>query len=176
MSFAKKKATWIGAAALASLAGIGAVVTKNLLDKKNLNTNKESTKLNSLKLTQFNRLSTPLPKGFYGYKIEMDEYYEKLLKEIKEEPKLLWKYFMIILSIPRPSGKLDKIRSTLKKIANLLNVEYTQDKIGNVVLRKSATKGYENAPGVVVQCHMDMVTTKTGNLYTTHKRKFIEIS
>jgi len=62
---------------------------------------------------------------------------------------------------PRPSGKLDKMRAALKASADALNIEYTEDKIGNVCLKKKGSPGFENATGVVIQCHMDMVCTKT---------------
>lgn len=41
------------------------------------------------------------------------------------------------------------------------NLEYTQDDSNNVVIRKPATEGYENAPTVILQGHCDMVAEKT---------------
>ena len=37
-----------------------------------------------------------------------------------------------------------------------LNLETYQDKYYNVILRK-ASQGYEDAPGIMIQGHMDMV-------------------
>jgi len=160
MSLGNKKKLFRGGAAIASIAGIGYFV-KQFLDQKkedNCSTNKCcDDKQNANKL---NRVSQPLPKDYLGVKLELTDYYENLLKELPE-PKLVYKHFMTCLSTPRPSGKLDKMRAAIKKTADLLNLEYTQDKIGNVVLKKKGSKGYENATGVVIQCHMDMVTTKT---------------
>eukprot|EP01084_Bolivina_argentea_P049292 90672_1 len=144
-----KKRLLGGGAAIAGIATIGLLV-KQFLDKKNTNSTKTKNK----------RESSSLPKDYLGAKIELTDYYLNLLNELPE-PKLLYKHFMTCLSTPRPSHKLDKMRNALKRTANLLNIEYTQDKIGNVCLKKKGSKGYENAPGVVIQCHMDMVCTKT---------------
>jgi len=143
-------------AAVASIAGIGLLI-KQALDKQN---DKTEQKQQAIKSSKSTRISPPLPKNYLGAKIELSDYYENLLNQLPE-PKLLYKHFMTCLSTPRPSTKLDKMRAALKKTADLLNIEYTQDKIGNVCLKKQGSKGYENAPGVVIQCHMDMVCTKT---------------
>eukprot|EP01084_Bolivina_argentea_P049296 90678_1 len=109
---------------------------------------------------ELNKLSKSLPKGYHGIDIELQDFYTKLLAEMPE-PKLVFKYFMKCLETPRPSGKLDKMRNVLKSLANKLGVTYNVDKVGNVCLRKPGSKNYENAPGVIIQCHMDMVCTKT---------------
>eukprot|EP01083_Nonionella_stella_P280561 954433_1 len=109
---------------------------------------------------QLKKLSKSLPKGYHGIDIELQDFYTKLLAEMPE-PKLVFKYFMKCLETPRPSGKLDKMRNVLKSLANKLGVTYNVDKVGNVCLRKPGSKNYENAPGVIIQCHMDMVCTKT---------------
>eukprot|EP01134_Creolimax_fragrantissima_P007128 CFRG7128T1 len=77
---------------------------------------------------------------------------------VKEFP-LFWKYFVMCLETPRPSGHLDKIRARLLTIANELGLEYDTDKIGNVIIRKPAGKGFETSPSVCVQCHLDMVAS-----------------
>eukprot|EP01084_Bolivina_argentea_P293650 505076_1 len=107
-----------------------------------------------------NRLSEPLPKDYSGIPVELTDYYQNLLQELPA-PRLLYKHFMTCLSTPRPSFKLDKMRTALKATADLLKIEYTQDDTGNVCLKKPPSKGYEEATGVVIQCHMDMVCTKT---------------
>eukprot|EP01083_Nonionella_stella_P237529 833179_1 len=127
------------------------------IDNKNTN-DTETTQSKSEKVLV--RVSEPLPKDYSGVKLELSDYYLNLLQQMPE-PKLLYKHFMTCLSTPRPSGKLDKMRAALKATAVLLNIEYTQDEIGNVCLKKPGSKGYEDATGVVIQCHMDMVCTKT---------------
>ena len=159
MSLNKKKLLG-GSAAIASVAGIGYFVY-SLLDKQKDDDTIDKDKKQIVKLPQ---LSPALPKDYLGVKLDLPEYYEKLLNDLPE-PKLLYKHFMTCLSTPRPSEKCDKIRAALKKTAQLLNIEYVQDEVGNVCLKKKGSKGYENATGVVIQCHMDMVCTKTGTIF-----------
>ena len=62
-----------------------------------------------------------------------------------------------ITQVPRPSKKEGKIREYLLDFAKKHNIEVKTDEIGNVVMKKAATPGHENAPTVVMQAHMDMV-------------------
>ncbi|MGB4654126.1 MAG: aminoacyl-histidine dipeptidase [Bacteroidales bacterium] len=80
------------------------------------------------------------------------------------KPELLWKYFYEILQVPRPSKKEEKIIEYLVDFAESQKLDYQQDKIGNVVIRKPATKGYEHFPIVVLQSHMDMVCEKNSDV------------
>ena len=48
----------------------------------------------------------------------------------------------------------------LKNFGNELGLETKVDETGNVLIRKPATKGYENAPTLILQSHMDMVCEK----------------
>ncbi len=45
-----------------------------------------------------------------------------------------------------------------------LNLETRQDKVGNVVIHKPATKGYESAKTVILQSHLDMVPQKNSDV------------
>lgn len=76
------------------------------------------------------------------------------------EPKILWDRFYGISQIPRPSKKEEKIREHLKNLLKELNVDFKEDKVGNILAYVPATKGYENAPTVVLQGHVDMVCEK----------------
>ena len=46
-------------------------------------------------------------------------------------------------------------------VAEKLDLDYEQDKFWNVIVRKPASKGYEDAPVVMLEGHMDMVCAKT---------------
>lgn len=76
------------------------------------------------------------------------------------KPENLWQRFYEISQVPRPSKKEGKILAHLKQLAKELNIEYVQDKVGNIVMKVPATQGYENAPTVVLQGHVDMVCEK----------------
>lgn len=84
------------------------------------------------------------------------------LKELK--PELIFGIFDEITKVPRPSKKEGKIRQFLIDFAEKHGIEYKTDEIGNVVMLKAATPGYENAPTVVLQGHMDMVCEKNGGV------------
>jgi len=70
-------------------------------------------------------------------------------------PHLLWKYFLEICEIPRPSKKEEKITAYLLEFAQKQGLEARRDEIGNVVIFKSATPGKENVKPVVLQSHTD---------------------
>lgn len=86
------------------------------------------------------------------------------MSEIKNlQPKLVWEIFDEITKVPRPSKHEEKIGQYLVDFAKSHNLEYQCDAIGNVVIRKSATAGYENRPTVVLQAHTDMVCEKNSD-------------
>ena len=80
------------------------------------------------------------------------------------EPRLVWEQFDAITRVPRPSKKEEKIREYLVRFAADHGIECHTDKIGNVVMRKPATPGYEQRPKVILQSHMDMVCEKNSGV------------
>ena len=79
---------------------------------------------------------------------------------IELKPACVFKQFARINQIPRPSKKEEKMIEFLKNFGNELELETKVDETGNVLIRKPATKGYENAPTLILQSHMDMVCEK----------------
>ncbi len=79
------------------------------------------------------------------------------------EPKSLFKFFGEILSIPRPSKHEEKMTEYLINWAKERNLDYVSDEIGNVIIRKGATKGKENSPWVCLQSHIDIVCEKNSD-------------
>ncbi len=79
-------------------------------------------------------------------------------------PKLVFEYFEQILQIPRPSKKEEKMIAFLEDFAKKHNLEYKIDDIGNVLIKKPATEGYEDKPTVILQSHIDMVPEKRTDL------------
>ena len=73
------------------------------------------------------------------------------------EPRIVWEQFDPITRVPRPSKKEGKIIEFLLDFSRKHNIEYKKDAIGNVVMRKPATPGFEDRPAVILQSHMDMV-------------------
>ena len=81
--------------------------------------------------------------------------------EVKDlKPELIWKCFDEITKVPRPSCHEEKIREFLVDFAKRNKIAVKTDKCGNVVMKKAATPGHENAPTVILQAHMDMVAEK----------------
>ena len=79
------------------------------------------------------------------------------------EPKGLWKNFYELTQIPRPSKKEEKVVAFLKEFGEKLGLETIVDSVGNVIIRKPATPGYEDRMGVVLQAHVDMVPQKNSD-------------
>lgn len=79
------------------------------------------------------------------------------------EPKLIWQCFDEITKVPRPTHHLDKMREFLVDWAARHNIEVATDEVGNVMMRKPATPGHENAPTIILQGHQDMVAEKRGD-------------
>ncbi|HNR65311.1 MAG TPA: aminoacyl-histidine dipeptidase [Atribacterota bacterium] len=69
-------------------------------------------------------------------------------------------FFAEISKIPRCSGNEKAISDYLVSFARERNLEVEQDKSLNVIIKKPAFPGYENAPTVIIQGHMDMVCDK----------------
>jgi len=78
-------------------------------------------------------------------------------------PKRVWKNFYLLTQIPRPSKKEAKVIEFMKKFGEDLGLDTTVDKVGNVIIRKPATKGMENRMGIVFQGHLDMVPQKNSD-------------
>jgi len=76
------------------------------------------------------------------------------------EPKKVWNFFHDLTQIPRPSKKEKKIVDFMVDFGKKNNLETLVDEVGNVVIRKPATKGMENRKGVIFQTHLDMVPQK----------------
>ena len=76
------------------------------------------------------------------------------------EPASLWRHFLQISRIPRGSGNEESAVGYVEETARALGFEVIRDKVGNLVIRKDASAGRGNGPGVVLQAHVDMVCEK----------------
>src|SRR5690625_2399012 len=82
-------------------------------------------------------------------------------KEIRQlEPKALWNHFSDLNAVPRASKKEERVIAFMKNFGEKLGLETLVDEVGNVIIRKPATKGMENRKMVVMQSHLDMVHQK----------------
>ncbi|MCQ2184319.1 MAG: beta-Ala-His dipeptidase [Bacteroidales bacterium] len=69
--------------------------------------------------------------------------------------------FKEITRIPRESGHEELIIEYLKNFASEHSLPCKVDEAGNVLISRSASKGKENVPAIVLQSHSDMVCEKT---------------
>ena len=76
------------------------------------------------------------------------------------KPARVFEQFAKINQIPRPSKHEEKMIEYLKEFGRSRGLETKVDETGNVLIRKPATKGYENLETVILQSHMDMVCDK----------------
>ena len=85
-------------------------------------------------------------------------------KEVRKlEPQIVWNNFADLNAVPRPSKKEEKVIAFIRQFAERFNLKYDVDKVGNMVLRKPATKGMENKRPVILQAHLDMVHQKNAD-------------
>ncbi|WP_417429661.1 aminoacyl-histidine dipeptidase [Halpernia sp.] len=80
------------------------------------------------------------------------------------EPKVIWKNFAALNSVPRPSKKEERVIAFMKKFGENLGLETRVDETGNVIIKKPATSGMENRKPIVMQGHLDMVCQKNNDI------------
>ena len=85
-----------------------------------------------------------------------------ILEDLK--PSLIWKHFEQILKIPHCSGNETELGDYIISQAKNFGLEWKRDDIGNVVVSKKASPGMENAPGTILQGHIDMVCEKNSDI------------
>ena len=79
------------------------------------------------------------------------------------KPKIVWEIFKMIAKTPRPSHHEEMIQNKIKSWLteqsqiNGLNFTINEDSVGNLLIRKPATRGMELAPSLMFQAHVDMV-------------------
>lgn len=82
------------------------------------------------------------------------------------EPTAVWVHFATLCRIPRQSKAEGRLCDELRQWALARGLATRIDAAGNLVIRKPASAGREQAPAVVLQAHLDMVCQKTPE--TTH--------
>ncbi len=79
------------------------------------------------------------------------------------QPERVFYYFEEISAIPHGSGNTAAISEYCVAFAKQHGLAVEQDKLGNVIIKKSATQGYEDHPTVIIQGHLDMVCEKAAD-------------
>lgn len=92
------------------------------------------------------------------------------------KPERVFHYFREISDIPHESHNEKAISDYIYNFGKKLGLETKQDDLLNVYIRKPATKGYENKPGIILQGHMDMVcekATSSNHNFATDKIEWV---
>lgn len=71
------------------------------------------------------------------------------LEQLTKHP--VFYHFAEISKVPRGSGNEKEISDYLVKFAKDRNLEVVQDEALNVIIKKPATKGYENVPAIIIK-------------------------
>ena len=91
---------------------------------------------------------------------------ETIEQLLASEPKQLWHYFAKMCEIPHGSKNETAIAAYIVAEMTALGLVVERDDVGNILVRKPASAGLENAPTVVLQGHVDIVCEK--NSATVH--------
>ena len=92
------------------------------------------------------------------------------------EPKDIFYFFEEICNIPHGSGNTDQISSYLEQFAISRGLEHYRDTLGNIIIIKEASKGYEDHEPVMLQGHMDMVAVKKPDCAIDMKREGLRLA
>ncbi len=79
------------------------------------------------------------------------------------KPKELWNHFADLNAVPRPSKKEQRVIEFMKKFGEGLKLKTFVDEVGNVIIKKPASKGMESKTPIVLQSHLDMVHQKNSD-------------
>ena len=81
----------------------------------------------------------------------------------KLEPNAVWNKFADLNAVPRPSKKEERVIKFMMDFGKSLSLETEKDEVGNVIIRKPASKGMEDRKMVTLQSHLDMVHQKNAD-------------
>ena len=79
------------------------------------------------------------------------------------EPRAMWNHFADLNEVPRPSKKEERVIAFMKNFGEQLGLPTIVDEVGNVIIKKPASKGLENRTTIVLQSHLDMVCQKNND-------------
>ena len=84
-----------------------------------------------------------------------------MANDVRElSPVPLWNNFADLNAVPRPSKKEERIIAFMMDFGKRLGLQTIKDEIGNVIIKKPASKGMENRVTLSLQGHLDMVHQK----------------
>ena len=78
----------------------------------------------------------------------------------KVEPEKVFRFFEELSRIPHGTFDTRRISDHCVAFAKERGLEVIQDKVGNVIIKKPGTPGYEDSKPIILQGHLDMVCEK----------------
>ena len=79
------------------------------------------------------------------------------MSKLNLEPQTVFGFFEQMSEIPHGSGNIKAISDWCVNFAKQRDLTYVQDELGNVIIFKDGTPGYEQAEPMILQGHLDMV-------------------
>ncbi|MBQ9458832.1 MAG: aminoacyl-histidine dipeptidase [Oscillospiraceae bacterium] len=92
------------------------------------------------------------------------------------EPKKVFSFFEQLCAIPHGSGNTKAASDWIARFAKERGLWYLQDSSDNVIVKKPASSGYENAAPVILQGHIDMVCEKSADCAKDMAREGLELA
>ena len=92
------------------------------------------------------------------------------------EPKGVFHFFEELCAIPHGSSNTKAVSDWLVAFAKERGLEVYQDELNNVVIVKEATPGYEAAPAVILQGHVDMVCEKAPDCQKDMEKEGLDLA
>ena len=91
------------------------------------------------------------------------------------EPKAVFEFFEDLCALPHGTHQTGPVSDYLVDFARRRGLRYRRDEVNNVVIWKDAAPGYENAPTLMLQGHMDMLVEKEHSCARDTEQQGLEI-
>lgn len=98
---------------------------------------------------------------------------DMLLQSLPNSP--YWKFFLALNAVPRASKKEEAIRQHIIAFAQERALDWEEDAVGNILIRKPASQGWEDRPVIALQGHLDMVHQKNADVPFDFDKQGIEM-
>jgi dipeptidase D len=91
------------------------------------------------------------------------------------EPKAVFEFFEDLCALPHGTHQTGPVSDYLVDFARRRGLRYRRDEVNNVVIWKDAAPGYEDAPTLMLQGHMDMLVDKEHSCARDTEKEGLEI-
>ena len=91
------------------------------------------------------------------------------------EPKAVFEFFEDLCALPHGTHQTGPVSDYLVDFAQRRGLRYRRDEVNNVVIWKDAAPGYEDAPTLMLQGHMDMLVEKEHSCARDTEQQGLEI-